>query len=214
MLLKILKNIFSITEYSERHNILKFLGIKLKFPKKHFSQKRKESPYYYYKKNNIDITTLPPAEGQIRDVQLATLSLLKDFDTICKQNNIRYWLDGGTLLGAVRHKGFVPWDDDIDLGMFREDYEKLEEIINSNSYNPDVYVTTHRCYKKISHKKNNKLFLDIFPVDVWGKIISEAEQLEETKRIKKISKEFHKNDHYIKDFSKQFVKLEKIRKSL
>lgn len=214
MLLKIFKNIFSISEYSDKHNILKLFGIKIKYPKKHFSEMRKQSPYYYYKKHNIDITTLPPAEGQIRDVQLANLSLLKDFDYLCNQNNIKYWLDGGTLLGAVRHKGFVPWDDDIDLGMFREDYEKIDNIINNNSYNPDIYVTTYRCFKKISHKKNKNLFLDLFPVDVWGKIISEEEQLEETKKIKKISNDFHKNDHYIKDFSKQFEKLKELRKSL
>ena len=60
----------------------------------------------------------------VRDVQLVLLEMLKDIDALCKKHNIRYWLTGGSALGAVRHKGFIPWDDDADIGMLREDYEK------------------------------------------------------------------------------------------
>lgn len=59
----------------------------------------------------------------VRDVQLVLLEMLKDIDALCKKHNIRYWLTGGSALGAVRHKGFIPWDDDADIGMLREDYE-------------------------------------------------------------------------------------------
>lgn len=79
--------------------------------------KKQQSPYAEYKKNNVDITSLPPATGQIRDVQLSNLELLKELDYVCKKNNLQYWLDFGTLIGAIRHKGFIPWDDDIDTGM-------------------------------------------------------------------------------------------------
>ena len=59
----------------------------------------------------------------LRQCQLVQLRLLKILDAICAEKGWRYWLDGGTLLGAVRHRGFIPWDDDVDVAMPREDYE-------------------------------------------------------------------------------------------
>ena len=67
----------------------------------------------------------------IRDVQAVSLELLEQFDAFCKQHGLRYYLCGGTLLGAVRHKGFIPWDDDIDLFMSRPDYDRLVAICAS-----------------------------------------------------------------------------------
>lgn len=61
-------------------------------------------------------------------------NILKGFDQFCRENNLRYWVCGGTLLGAVRHKGFIPWDDDIDVFMPWEDYRRLCEIYDENEY--------------------------------------------------------------------------------
>ena len=190
-----LKKIFSIQSISETHNRLTLLGIKLKYPKREFAQQRKASPYHYYKKNNIDITTLPPAEGQVRDIQLANLVLLKELDYVCKQAGLTYWLDGGTLLGAVRHKGFIPWDDDIDTAMLREDYEQIVEAFAKYSRNPDIYAgyreipNRHNNYFiKIQHKKCPQLFVDIFPWDTYGERLSTKEQLTKTIEIKDIRK--------------------------
>lgn len=68
-------------------------------------------------------------EMNIRQIQLAELEILKKFIAFCKKHNLTYWLYGGTALGAVRHRGFIPWDDDIDIIMPRDDYERLVKEI-------------------------------------------------------------------------------------
>ncbi|MDD7409785.1 LicD family protein [Fusobacterium gastrosuis] len=65
----------------------------------------------------------------LREFQVRLLKMLLEIDNILKKNNIKYFLVGGSVLGAVRHKGFIPWDDDIDIGLYREDFEKLEDIL-------------------------------------------------------------------------------------
>lgn len=73
-----------------------------------------------------------PDGSDLRNLQEYLLKMLVDFDKICKENGIRYWLSSGTCLGAVRHHGFIPWDDDIDVDMMEEDYEKLLSCFKEN----------------------------------------------------------------------------------
>lgn len=72
--------------------------------------------------------TTPKRELTLTEIQAREYELLKQFDAYCKRHGLTYCLCGGTLLGAVRHKGFIPWDDDIDLMMPREDYERLRDL--------------------------------------------------------------------------------------
>ena len=65
------------------------------------------------------------ATYDIRPLQLRILDILMAVDKVCKEHNLRYYIIAGTLLGAVRHKGFIPWDDDLDIGMPRADYDLL-----------------------------------------------------------------------------------------
>ncbi len=77
-----------------------------------------------------------PDGSPLRDYQLQLLRMLKDFDEFCTVHDIRYWLSSGTCLGAVRHGGFIPWDDDVDVEMMREDYLKLIKLFKET----DKYV--------------------------------------------------------------------------
>jgi lipopolysaccharide cholinephosphotransferase len=114
------------------------------------------------------------------------LEILDEFVRMCNKHNLTYFLVGGTLLGAVRHKGFIPWDDDIDIGMPRDDYELFIKI-SKHELNKKYYLQSYRTYKyywlnfaKI--RKNNTcfiedterphlesdhrgIFIDIFPYD-------------------------------------------------
>ena len=71
---------------------------------------------------------LEPATGAMRVYQLALAQLLFEFDRFCAEHGIRYWAASGTLLGAVRHQGFIPWDDDLDVGMTRQDIARAVEF--------------------------------------------------------------------------------------
>lgn len=64
----------------------------------------------------------------LKKLQKAEIEILKDFDALCDKYSIDYFVCGGTALGGVRHEGFIPWDDDIDIGMTRDDYERFLEV--------------------------------------------------------------------------------------
>lgn len=162
------------------------------------------------------------AGGRLRLLQMNVVILLKIFDEICKKYGLDYWAIAGTLLGAVRHGGFIPWDDDVDVGMLRSDIYKLEKTIKENYPNIKFYMhiqldkcDTHRLYK-ISFKDQEQAFIDIFPFDIYDLPTDSSE--EEIKTNKKKIIEFadtykHKNnvgneeplnDEQIVDFTKIF----------
>ena len=120
--------------------------------------------------------------SDIKIIQDKILSILKEFISICKDNNLTYYALGGTLLGAVRHKGFIPWDDDIDIGMPREDYEKFKKIASNalpenykflsedtSNYKKAFSVIRDDSTKIIMNYSNEEqeesLWIDIFPLD-------------------------------------------------
>lgn len=195
-------NIFTIatiSNYSETRNLITILGFKIKIAKREIAKERQENVFYQYKKDKIDITKVPPAQGLLRDIQLANLALLKELAYVCEKNNFKYILDAGTLLGAMRHSRFIPWDDDIDILMFREDYEKIVSAFKNTTRNSDIYAEYHRdkdtnsqYFIKIKHKKCPFLGVDIFPLDSYGKHLSLKEQLIATNKICKILKHLKK----------------------
>lgn len=85
-----------------------------------------------YLKRHVDITTLKPAVGGLRELQLRRLEQAVEFFEFIKELDIKPFLVFGNLIGAVRHKGFVPWDDDLDFGLIRGEYEKLLQFAYKN----------------------------------------------------------------------------------
>lgn len=77
----------------------------------------------------------------IQELKIIQIEILNNFDSFCKANGINYWLDFGTLLGAVRHRGFIPWDDDVDIAMLRDDYERAAALFNRMSDGRYIFQT-------------------------------------------------------------------------
>lgn len=86
-------------------------------------------------------------DGRLEAIQKIQLAYLLEVDKICRKHNIKYFLGGGTLLGAIRHSGFIPWDDDSDIMMLREDYDKFCEVCRT-----ELPANMHLQYGKFDHK--------------------------------------------------------------
>lgn len=121
------------------------------------------------------------------------LSLMDEIHEICEKHGLRYYLSGGTLIGAIRHNGFIPWDDDIDIYMPRPDYDKFLKIYpeegKNNLFEHSLVEKYMYPYAKLC-KSNTLLiekggyagvdmgvFLDIFPLDALGNSVKEAKSL-------------------------------------
>ena len=123
-------------------------------------------------------------KATLREAQILMKTILRDIDSICRENDISYWIESGTMLGAKRHDGFIPWDDDIDIGMMRKDYERFLEL--APSYLPDDLFLQNaqldsgveNSWSKVRHKYSKLieeddveyhegLFVDIFPYDFY-----------------------------------------------
>lgn len=94
------------------------------------------------------------ATGTLRDIQLLYLELLRFIDNICRKYDLEYCLLYGTLLGGIRHKGFIPWDDDCDILMMRSDFNKLMEILPKEISKHDFFKENCTLTRLINHKDN------------------------------------------------------------
>lgn len=120
-------------------------------------------------------------EITLKEMQQIELRLLIEFDTLCKKHNLRYYIDGGTLLGAMCYEGFIPWDDDIDLKMPRPDYERFLTVADEMPEHIRLEKPNKECcdylFAKLAdtrtllienpgeHEKRSGVYVDIFPMD-------------------------------------------------
>lgn len=144
--------------------------------------------------------------SEMKKIWAVELDLLNEFSKVCTENDIKFYADGGTLLGAVRHGGFIPWDDDIDIVMKREEYEKLNQIAPLKFKPPYFWQTEitdpgslrgHAQLRnslttgiltselKYKYKFNQGIFIDVFPLDnIPDKIEEQKLLLKKLKRQK------------------------------
>ena len=117
--------------------------------------------------------SMPPASGDLRILQQALTILLVELDRICRLNGITYFLSEGTLLGANRHKGFIPWDDDVDVFMLRDEVGKLIRAMKGNTKfslriflaNVPQYIRIVRFAYNDERLHDRQCFVDIFLLD-------------------------------------------------
>jgi lipopolysaccharide cholinephosphotransferase len=128
-------------------------------------------------RNGYDIS------AEIKKLWAVEMELLKKLMEVCEKHHLKIWAEGGTLLGTIRHKGYIPWDDDIDMAMPREDYDKLQVIANDEFHYPYFFQTgytdlfpygmaklrmegtTAITAGSIPYEFHQGIFIDIFPLD-------------------------------------------------
>ncbi len=169
---------------------------------------------------------MPPASGSLRLLQMANAQLLREFDGLCRQYGVEYFLSEGTLLGALRHKGCIPWDDDVDVGM---EYGQLEKLMKSIGSNDRYKITV--VYDLISYCKQIRFrwaddalpcFVDLFVYDYafdagldgvrrYGElraaVISQMNDIDQNCREDQSNRFVCEGDECFDDFSRLYVQI-------
>lgn len=138
------------------------------------------STLQYFMNLSIDASSIPPSSDPwLRIMQIADAKLLAILKRCSDKHGIKFWLDFGTLLGAKRHSGFIPWDDDLDIAVARSDYDKLLSVLKDELTPLGFDVVEEGVYRKIGvgyKELQTGLWCDIFPVEIYPCSKNEMEQ--------------------------------------
>ena len=118
-----IRNLFEAKDYKKLYE--ESIELYARLSDKSLQKYQELNRQFEYLKAHSDISKLKPASGNLRKEQLELLDFCNEFFDEIKELNIKPFLAYGNLIGAVRHQGFIPWDDDLDFGLMRDDYEKL-----------------------------------------------------------------------------------------
>lgn len=119
---------------------------------------------------NHPVSQVPQATGKLRLLQDGNAVLLALFAKKCRENGLRYWLDYGTLLGAVRHRGFIPWDDDLDVSMMRSDFERLLNLLPHLFPKEEGFTWAMHAFLQIGYE-GTPLNIDVYPYHFYSERI-------------------------------------------
>lgn len=187
-------------------------SVLIKRLKNKFESKEKKIKNYYKKsyhtyqflKNIADTKTLKPCKGELREYQLKLLDFAKKLFEDFEKIDVKYFLTSGNLLGAYRNKGFIPWDDDIDIGMIRDDFDKLIEYLRKNCLEVDVseisYTKRNRSFviNEFIKKNPNVMSFAIFPTHLQ---ILQGDSMKNLMTL-----DIHPYDYYSDDYTEEEIK--------
>ncbi len=174
------------------------------------SKKKKISPEIYLEDiakvkelvESVNPYEIKPADGKRRSIQLKELAFAKDILKDIEENTgLKPFMDDGTLLGAVRHKGFIPWDDDFDFSLMRKDYEKLIEYFKSKY----IYIDTQNWTKETRNTNINECFLQ-YPNQIFCAETPTVLKIYKGTSNSFVSLDFFALDYYNDDFNISTIK--------
>ena len=168
-------------------------SIRYNYLKRQINRLKQQVDYF---KRHVDICTITPAKGKLREHQLKNVLMIQNFSEYIDFLDVKVILNSGNLLGYVRHNGFIPWDDDVDLLMFRDDYEKYRDYVQEHGKLIDDKENVWMCdgwciYEEVDHLNihNDLIYaegaIDIFTMDYYNENSSFVDFRKYLKEVKR-----------------------------